>query len=104
MPRRTYTLEFQRPGPSGWTSCLEHQARRVAIIETTHVPRKLGRRAYQIKRVVAKFSGSAMRLNAERLLNRYKQNASPRPPRERGVWGRSCTTEEYLRIQEQQHG
>lgn len=96
MAKRTYTMEFQRLLPSkGYTSCLEHQASRCVILEITSFPAKRGRRPYRVTRNYAIFSGSAMRLRAQALLDRLVASTRAKPARQPGIWGRSLTTEEF---------
>lgn len=95
MTRRTYCVQPQRlKAGSGYVPCEPHQACRVIVLETTFVPKKLGRRAYQTKRIVGNFSGSGMMLSAK-LLCDQKTGRSASRPASRGVYARSLTIAEY---------
>jgi hypothetical protein len=95
MTRRTYCVQPQRLAVGkGYVPCEPHQACRVIVLETTFIPRKLGRRAYQTKRIVGNFSGSGMMMQAKLECNRLTGRSQPKP-QPRGVWGRSLTIAEY---------
>lgn len=95
MTKRCYHIEHQRlVTGEGYRACEPHRACRVVIIETTNVPRKGGRKAYQIKRNVQVFSGSAMCLRARALLDSLTAKTKPKPHKP-NVLFRSLTILEY---------
>lgn len=99
MTKRCYHIEPQRLVPGeGYKPCEPHRACRVLVIETTAVPRSRNRRAYQVKKTVANFGGSAMMLRAKQECDWLTARTAKKPERPGAIWGRSCTINEYNQI------
>ena len=95
MTKRTYTLEPQRLEPGrGYVLCEPHQAARVVLLEISSFPPKAGRRRYRISRNFAVFYGAGALARAQAQLDTLTRGTAP-APKERKIWGRSLTTEEY---------
>lgn len=105
MSNLHYHIEPQRLSREGggYKPCEPHQACRFVVIETKTIPSRLGRRRHHIKRNVEIFTGSAAHLRARHLCDSLTARSGPKPERPRGIWGRSCTIEEYNRITKEQN-
>lgn len=107
MTQRCYHIEPQRLRPDhGYVACEPHRATRFVVIETTSVPKRLGRRAYQIKKNVGIFSGSGAHLQARYCCDGYTARTKPRPSTytRPEPLARSCTRAEYDAIIERSKG